>query len=57
MLSDTNGALLGTVTMDGYPRASEDGQTFIDDGELVMVTIRDPAGAIVQRFPGRVGDP
>ena len=52
MLSDANGTFLGTVTVDGYPEVSEDGQTLIDDGSRVMVTIRDPAGAVVQQFPG-----
>lgn len=56
-LSDANGAFLGTVTVDGYPEVSEDGQTFVDDGSLVMVTIRDPAGAIVQEVPGLGGRP
>lgn len=51
-LSDAEGAYLGTVTIDGYPEASEDGQTFVDDGSLVMVTIRDSAGAVVQEVPG-----
>ena len=49
VLSDANGTFLGTVTVDGYPEASEDGQTFADDGSRVTVTIRDPAGAVVQQ--------
>lgn len=52
MLSDANGTFLGTTTVDGYPMASEDGQTFIDDGARVTITIRDPAGVVVQQFPG-----
>jgi hypothetical protein len=52
LLSDANGANLGSVTVDGYPEVGEDGQTFVDDGSRVMVTIRDPAGAVVQQFPG-----
>jgi hypothetical protein len=48
-LSDADGTFLGTVTVDGYPEASEDGQTFIDDGSKVMVTIRDATGAIVDQ--------
>ena len=51
-LSAPDGAFVGTITVDGYPVVSEDGQTFIDDGSLVMVTIRDARGAIVDRFPG-----
>src|SRR5688500_17006957 len=45
VLSDPDGAFLGTITVDGYPVVSEDGKTFIDDGSLVMVTIRDASGA------------
>ena len=47
LLSDANGRFTGSVTVDGYPVVSEDGQTFIDDGSKVLVTIRDPAGAVV----------
>lgn len=50
LLSDTEGRLTGTITVDGYPEASEDGQTFMDDGSRVMVTIRDAAGAIIEQI-------
>lgn len=50
LLSDANGALLGTVTIDGYPEVSEDGQTFVDDGSKTMVTMRDAAGSIVDQI-------
>lgn len=55
VLSDAEGNFTGTVTVDGYPEASEDGMTFIDDGSRVMVTMRDPAGAIIQQImpPGK----
>jgi hypothetical protein len=49
VLSDADGAFLGTVTVDGYPEVNPDGQTFVDDGSKVTVTIRDPTGAIVQQ--------
>jgi hypothetical protein len=52
LLSDANGTFTGSVTVDGYPVVSEDGQTFIDDGSKVVVTIRDPSGAVVASFPG-----
>lgn len=52
VLSDADGAFLGTVTVDGYPVVSEDGQTFIDDGSLAMATIRDPTGEIVETVSG-----
>ena len=48
LLSDAGGAFLGSVTVDGYPVFSDDGQTLVDDGSKVMVTIRDPEGAVVQ---------
>jgi hypothetical protein len=49
-LSDAEGTFLGTVTVDGYPEVNEDGQTFIDDGSQVMVTMRDASGAIVNQI-------
>ena len=52
VLSDAEGTYVGSITVDGYPVVSEDGQTFIDDGSKVIVTIRDGSGAIVQQFPG-----
>jgi pimeloyl-ACP methyl ester carboxylesterase len=48
-LAAADGTFLGTVTVDGHPEVSEDGRTFVDDGSRVMVTIRDPAGAVVQQ--------
>jgi hypothetical protein len=57
LLSDATGAFLGSVTVDGYPEVSEDGQTFLDDGSKVMVTIRDATGTIVQQMPGAGGPP
>jgi hypothetical protein len=57
LLSDATGAFLGSVTVDGYPEVSEDGQTFVDDGSRVMVTIRDATGAVVQQMPGAGAPP
>lgn len=51
VLSDAESHLTGTITVDGHPEASEDGQTFTDDGALVTVTIRDAAGVIIEQFP------
>jgi hypothetical protein len=51
VLADKIGVLAGTVTIDGHPKVSEDGNSFIDDGSLVTVTIRDPAGAVVAVIP------
>src|SRR5215216_7401734 len=38
ILSDANGKFIGTVTVDGYPEASEDGQTLRDTGAPGTVT-------------------
>ena len=57
LLSDANGAFLGSVTVDGHPEASEDGQRFVDDNTLVMVTIRDAAGAVLQQVSGAGAPP
>ena len=51
-LSDATGAFLGSVTLEGSPVVSEDGQTFLDDQSTVMVTIRDPLGNVTQELPG-----
>jgi hypothetical protein len=57
-LADANGNLVGSVTIDGHPKVSDDGETFIDDGSLVTVTIRDATGAIVTVVPpGTAGRP
>jgi hypothetical protein len=52
LLSDATGAFLGSVTVDGYPEVSADGQSSFGDGSKVMATIRDATGAIVQQMPG-----
>jgi hypothetical protein len=49
--SDANGTFVGSVTIDGYPVVSEDGQTLLDDQSRGTITIRDAAGAIVQEVP------
>jgi hypothetical protein len=57
LLSDATGAFLGSVTVDGYPEVSEDGQTFVDDGSKVMITIRDATGTMVQEVSGAGAPP
>ena len=57
LLSDATGAFLGSVTVDGHPEASEDGQSFVDDNSLVEVTIRDSSGAVVQQVSGAGAPP
>jgi hypothetical protein len=46
--TDANGNFTGTFTIDGHPRASEDGQSFIDDSPETMGTIRDAEHNVVQ---------
>lgn len=52
MLSNLDGALIGSVTIDGFPKVSDDGQSFIDDGSMAFSTIRDPTGAVIATVPG-----
>ena len=49
---DPTGAALSSTTVDGYPVASEDGMSFIDEGTQVVVTIRDASGAVTQVLNG-----
>ena len=55
--SDADGNVLGMINVDGYPMASQDGQSFEDDGEMVLVTIRDANGVVLDSFPGAGGRP
>ncbi len=43
---DATGAMTGTITVNGYPVASEDGQSFYDDGTRVRITIRDASDTV-----------
>jgi hypothetical protein len=52
VLSDANGAYLGTATVHGHPMVSEDGQTFVDADPASTITIRDPAGNVVTVLSG-----
>lgn len=45
---DATGAVTGTLTVDGYPVASEDGNSLWDDGTRVVATVRDNTGAVTQ---------
>ena len=53
--SDANGTYLGTVTVDGYPEVSADGQSWTDAGTQVHVTVRDASNAIVMEAGGGNG--
>src|SRR5215212_101116 len=55
VLSDETGAALGTVTLDGHPTVSADGQQFTDNSPETTITYRDTANAVVaviQPFAG-----
>ncbi len=45
--TDANGTLVGTVTIDGHPTVSEDGQTLLDDNPESGPTIRDAVGNVI----------
>jgi hypothetical protein len=49
---DATGAVTGTVSVEAYPVASEDGESFRDDGTRVVVTLRDAAGMVGQVMTG-----
>ena len=43
---DAAGAYTGTVTVDGYPVASEDRQSFYDDATRARLTFRDASNNV-----------
>src|SRR3712207_5463094 len=43
LLTDATGAFVGSVTIDGHPRVSDDGQTIVDESPETTITIRDAA--------------
>jgi len=56
---DAEGTYLGTVTIDGYPAASEDGESFYDEATRAKLTIRDAAGTVtmvIEPLPPVYGD-
>jgi hypothetical protein len=55
--TDATGTFVGTVTIDGHPRVSDDGQTLIDDAPETTITIRDAANTVVQVIPGPPNPP
>jgi hypothetical protein len=50
--TDANGALVGTVTINGHPTVSEDGQTLRDDNPESGPTIRDADGNVLDVLRG-----
>lgn len=56
-LATADGTYNGTFTLDAYPVASEDGESFFDDGAKVHVTIRDAYNVITLEAGGEGADP
>lgn len=52
VLSDADGAYLGTATIEGHLTVSDDGLTNSDTSPESKITIRDPAGNVVSVVPG-----
>ena len=50
--SDATGTLVGTITIDGYPTVSEDGQALLDDNPESGPTIRDATGNVIDVLKG-----
>ena len=50
--TNATGTLVGTVTIDGHPTVSEDGQTLRDDNPESGPTIRDAAGNVIDVLRG-----
>lgn len=50
-LADADGSYLGTVTINGHPDVSADGQSFVDADPRSTVTIRNAAGVVVMEAP------
>ena len=55
LLTDASGAFVGSVTIDGHPVVSEDGQSLVDDAPETTITVRDPVGNVVAVVPGSGG--
>jgi hypothetical protein len=55
--TDASGTFIGTITIDGHPRVSDDGQSIIDDAPETTVTVRDAANTIVNVITGAGGPP
>jgi hypothetical protein len=55
--SDANGVFLDSITLDGYPVVSADGQTWTDDGTQAKVTIRDATNTVTTVLGGGGGQP
>jgi hypothetical protein len=54
-LTDANGTFLGTITIQGRPSVSADGQILTDNDPESRLTMRDATNAIVSEIGGPVG--
>ena len=50
--SDANGTYVGSITVDGHPVVSEDGQSLVDDSPETGPTIRDAQGNVLDVLRG-----
>ena len=50
--SDANGTYIGSITIDGHPVVSEDGQSVLDDSPETSATIRDAQGTVLDVLRG-----
>jgi hypothetical protein len=57
-ISNSDGDIVNIITIDGYPRVSDDGQSFFDDFKLSTVTIYNANGEVLaQILPGSPAPP
>jgi hypothetical protein len=47
LLTDATGALVGSVTIDGHPRVSEEGQSIVDDDPETTIIVRDATQDVI----------
>jgi len=57
LLTDATGAFVGSVTIDGHPQVSDDGQSIVDEAPETTITIRDAANTIVEVISPYPGGP
>jgi hypothetical protein len=50
-ISNIEGDIVNIITVDGYPRVSDDGQSFFDDFKLSTVTIYNAQGEVLAEIP------
>jgi hypothetical protein len=55
--TDASGKYLGSVTIDGHPVVSADGQTITDQSPATTITVRDATGTVVNVIKPNPGSP